>query len=226
MYNKFKSTIIQVILFVIIVFLGHFINENVRKITAKIYNYEATFANYSLRYNFYNNEVNDKFLVVRNKYIENGDFSNSFKYDKKWLELVKYDNKSYAMIELSGYFFTTIISIVGILLYKSKRNYNYNLNYKEWIYIFLSLFFMRNIFIFIFDLIIQSRLCNENKFWEYFGFHWFYITSIPILLGMLWLLIIIFKFIPKIERFIFILVSFIGLIISYELISKFMKFIL
>lgn len=195
MFGFIMKQIILICTYIFVILLGYYLNENVKKITASTLGYKTIFEAAYGRCMFYNEDMFYKFNSIKDEYKSKGDFKNGFKKDKRWLELVKLDTRNYAFIELSSYIFTIFISILGFSIWKSRRKQSNELELIDYISLIMCLFYMRNIIVIGYGLLIRSHFCDEFKLWQYFGFQWFYIDIIPFTLGIILLLYIIFKII-------------------------------
>jgi len=160
-------------------------------------------------------------IYKKNKYFidNNLDFLNKEEYLKKGQQL-KLKN---LLVTIGGPLQTISTGILGLLILYLRRHKNkLKFNLIDWIGVFLSLFWLREIF--NLTVSISSKLFFNGK--NYFGGDELYISrrlhisdgSVPISLGLIGLLIsfyVVFKIVPEKYRFSFIISGIIGGIIGY-----------
>jgi len=207
--------------FILIILSGYYLNETIKKITAKTIGYESRYVHAFVRCMFHNDSLNNSFLKIRESYRNSGDTSQSFRKDKEWLKLVKINERDYALIESSGNLFTLSISLFGLLTWLIRRKKKIIIKWFDWIFLILSLFFLRETVVIGFDLTQMAKLCDEAKFWDFFGLHWFVPDIILFCLGIILLGFIIFYVVPKNYRLSFFLSGFFGSILSFFLIVRY-----
>ena len=141
----------------------------------------------------------------------------SFDGDKEYYKSVKKYNKDLVLILIGGVAQTLFFGISGffILLYRKKREVNV-FNNLDWLYIFITFFLSREVFVFvlnIFEFIRNNRLFgDEVRIAKHFGL---YDGSFIIPLGVLCFLTlswVVLYYIPKKFLLEFIIAGFFGFI--------------
>jgi hypothetical protein len=144
----------------------------------------------------------------------------SFVFDENYRKLSKWDQ---FLITVGGPLQTIFTGILGlILLYKSKRNSDTQvLNIKSWIYVFMSLFWLRqsaNFVMWIIGYLLTNRIStnsDEIKLAVYLKMPLWFFISLSGIIGFAITLLVIFKFIPISQRSTFIISGFVGGIFGY-----------
>lgn len=140
-------------------------------------------------------------------------------YDGNLRGKVKFD---YFIFTLGGPFLTILTGIIGFLLlfkYNPKKNSIFSI--KHWIFVFLSLFWLRQSANFVtwnIGFLINGRYSSrgdEIKLAKYLGWESWSIILPTAIIGVLVTAIVIFKFIPFEKRFTFIIAGFIGGILGF-----------
>ena len=208
--------------FVVVILVGYFLNEDVKKATATALGYSGSYERYFARCLFQSDSMNSAFEKIIESYRSLGDTSQAFRKDKEWVKLIKLDERNYAIIESSGNLFTFLISITGLTAWFIRRRKKIIIKCGDWLALMMSLFFLRETIIIGIDFIAHRKLCDEAKFWKYLGLNWYYSDLILFWLGIILLLFILFYVVPKNYRLTFILSGFLGSIISFILIVRFL----
>jgi drug/metabolite transporter (DMT)-like permease len=134
--------------------------------------------------------------------------------------------KEYFIFTLGGPIQTIFTGSLGLLaLYHCRKTFIRveKLSFRQWFFIFISLFWLRqlaNLFTWILGFFIKGKFSergDEIKLARYLNLPNWTIISSTALIGFLILTIIIFKFIPKKERLIFIFSGLFGGISGYIL---------
>ena len=134
--------------------------------------------------------------------------------------------KEYFIFTLGGPIQTIFTGSLGLLaLYLCRKTFFRveKLSFRQWLIIFISLFWLRqlaNLFTWILGFFIKGKFSergDEIKLARYLNLPNWTIISSTALIGFIILTIIIFKFIPKKERLIFIFSGLIGGISGYIL---------
>ncbi len=212
--------------FITIILVGYFLNENIKKATATSIGYSGYYNRYIGRCMFYNDSMESSYDKIRKSYTSRGDTSQAFRKDKEWVQLVKLDERNYAIIESSGNLFTLLMSITGFMIWFIRRRRKILIKCVDWLALMMSLFFLRETIVIGIDLIAHRKLCDEAKFWKYLGLNCYYSDLILFWLGIILLLFILFYVVPKNYRLTFILSGFLGSIISFILIVRFLGHLL
>jgi hypothetical protein len=207
--------------FIVIILAGYFLNENVKKITAASLGYDSHYLPGYARYMFYSNSILPIAKSIREEYRKKGDTTEAFLKDKKFLKLIKTDERNLACIELSGVLFTLLVSISSLLFWLNRRKKNKVIEWFDWLALIASLFYMREIVVMSIDLFYGGKLCSEAKLWSAVGLHWYYADWICFVLGILWLIFMVIKVVPAKSRIIFFISGFLGSITGFLLIVYF-----
>jgi hypothetical protein len=122
---------------------------------------------------------------------------------------------------LAGPLQTMFTGTIGLLLLYSSRKSVERLSLKQWVFIFLSLFWLRqsaNFIVWVASYLITGRLRtngDEVQLTLYLDLPGWLLMVVTALAGFIVLAIVLFKFIPKKQRFTFILSGLIGGILGY-----------
>ncbi len=148
----------------------------------------------------------------------------TFPFSKRWEYLVKKSSYKHFYCTLWGPLQTMITGSIGflfILFYRKRFLNKVTLNKTQWLFIFLSLFWLREVF----NTTIAGILFLLNKQKEFYGDEFnlckhlnLPLFSIPIItatIGFIICSIVTFKFVPQAERKTFIAAGFIGASIGY-----------
>jgi hypothetical protein len=214
-----KNFIVFSIAFVLFTLIGTLSHEFGHIIVAKSLGYKTTLHYGSMNYQKYDTNINDSIIKIfkRNKFaIKNKkDFS-----EKVWFySLVKKQQNDSFLITLGGTIQTMLTGIIGFLiLYKRNKTININFSKIDWLYVFLALFWLRQLFNPIYSF--SRRLINdkadylgngdETKIAEFLNLPRETFDIIFGFIGLIISLIVIFKFIPLKHRLTFILSGLIG----------------
>ncbi len=202
--------------FVLFTIIGTISHEYGHILAAKSFGYETT-----LHYGSMSSkpkgksELYDLYQIYKNEIDNNVDFLEKEKYDR----LLKIANKNSFLITLGGPLQTMITGLLGLLLIfiRRKKVIKYGFQFTDWFAVFLSLFWLREVF----NLFMSVVFGILNGSGNYFGGDEAHLSrylnlptgTVPILfgaIGMLISLFVIFKIIPLKFRFTFILAGFIG----------------
>ncbi len=128
-------------------------------------------------------------------------------------------------IDLAGKICVWLISLIGIaFLIYYKRNH-LEFNYKSWAAVLLSLFYMRDVVIYLFFLVFKWLPCGEAKPFFYLGLSLNFSLIIFTIIGFL-LLLTNTLFIPKKHWLLFAISGFLGSILGFIIWYKFTHLIL
>jgi hypothetical protein len=221
--NNVKILFLLTLAFVVMITSGYLLNENVKRLTAGTIGYGNYYLPSFARYMFYSDSLNSSLQKIRDDYKNNGDSSQAFRKDKAWIKLIKTDERNFAIIEFSGDLFTFLISLIGLSLWNFRRKKEKIVQWFDWLFLMMSLFFMRETAVIGFDLFRGSKLCNEAKLWRYLGFHWYYIDLVFFILGLASLIFIIVYLVPPKDRIRFLISGLIGFVMSYLILLKFIN---
>lgn len=216
---SFNNFILFSSIFVLFTVIGTISHEYGHVLMAKYLGYNTTLHYGSMNYEKYDTTENEKIIEIfeRNKYaIQN---KKNFSEKKEFYKLVKKQQSDSFLISIAGPIQTIITGLIGFLfLYKRNKLSNINFTKIDWLFVFLSLFLLRQIFNPTFSFF--KRILRGNG--SFFGrgdetyiskFLNFPIWTIDIILGSIALsicLFVIFKLIPLKYRFTFILSGLIG----------------
>jgi len=158
---------------------------------------------------------------MKKKYPEeikaNADFPEKMKYNEELSIRNKRIEDGFYM-HLGAIGLPILIGTFGlILLFVNRRKYadSSSLNFKKWVLIFLSLFWLRSAFFFWGITFLLLFSLNKYYFYDNYISNYLHLGKnvFPIaagILGTLVLIIVVFKFIPKQERFTFLLSGLTG----------------
>lgn len=212
-----KSLLILTFVFILFTAIGTVSHEYGHIIVAKAFGYETTLHYGSMNYD--GGELNDKLKEIYNEYateIENGTvFAKKNEYESG-LEKLKYNG---LYVTIGGPFQTILTGTMGllILLWRRKLIYQNGLKVLDWFAVFLSLFWMREVFNLVKSL--SRELISPNGTW--FGGDELYISqglnlwsgTVSIILGTIGMTVtfyVIFNILPKNIRLTFIISGLIG----------------
>ena len=219
-----KNLLIFSLAFILFTAIGTVSHEYGHIIVAKSLGYETTLHYGSMNYD--SGELNDKLIQIYNKYeteIKNNiDFEKRNEYETGIERL----ESNGLLVTIGGPLQTIFTGIIGliILLWRRKQIHQNGLKIIDWLAVFLSLFWLREVFNLSMSVGREIISPNGTSFGgdEKIISQGFELWSgtFPILLGLLGLLIsifVIFKIIPNKIRLTFILSGFIGGIIGFIL---------
>jgi hypothetical protein len=149
-----------------------------------------------------------------------------FPAKKRFDELCKIETKNDIFTRSAGPLQTMLTGTIAfIILLANKNKYfsAFSLNWKQWLLIFCSLFWLRQVLNFV--IAVTIMLITGRK--EFYGDEFilaqhlrlpiFIIQIITAIIGFIICSIVTFKFVPSIQRKIFIAAGFVGGIIGYIL---------
>jgi hypothetical protein len=223
MKTKPISILIFSIAFIIFTIIGTLSHEYGHVIVAKYLGH-----NTELHYGSMNfNSAEEKKLTeiyIRNK----SSIQNKKPYPEKEIfgRLVKKTNSDSILITIGGPFQTILTGTIGffLLLFRRKKIFQNGMKILDWLYVFLSLFWLREVFNIVMS--VSNALINNKK--NYFGGDEKNIAmmleipkgsiAIPLgIIGLLVSLLVVFKVIPLENRLSFLLSGFFGGIIGFIL---------
>lgn len=217
-----KHLINLTIAFILFTVIGTVSHEYGHIIVAKSLGYKTTLHYGSMNYDM--NELYDILNEINEEYgseLKNGiDFERKAEY-KSTLAKLKYHR---LLVDIGGPLQTILTGIFGLLILYFRKNKRkvYGFNKYDWLAVFLSLFWLREIF--NLTLSVFYKLLKPKG--SYFGGDEYNISialniwegTIPIILGIIGLIIslfVVFKIIPVNLRLTFILSGFLGGIIGF-----------
>lgn len=220
---KIKSILIFTIAFIAFTVLGTLSHEYGHIVVAKHLGYQTTLHYGSM--NFFSNDKEklDR-IYLRNKFsIENKkDFSEKVEFDELEKKLIP----DSILITIGGPFQTMLTGTIGfiLLLFRRKKIQQNGMKILDWIYLFLSLFWLREVFNLATSVSAAILFGKKN----YFGGDEKYIAemleipsgsiAIPLaIIGLLISVFVIFKIIPAKNRLNFILGGLCGGILGFIL---------
>jgi hypothetical protein len=223
--ESFRKYVYLTVGFILVILVGYFLNENVKKVTAKRIGYDTYYIPAMGRCTYYNYTIDSTLKNIHDEYLKSGDTSQAFRKDKEWVKLIKIDTRNFAIIESSGYLFTFFVSLIGFLIWFIRRKKKLIIKWLDWLSLILSLFFMREILV-IGYLFWHGILCNEKKLWDFFGLNWYYTYITLFIFGIIWLIFILIRVLPKEYRLKFIVSGFLGCIIGFYLVTRFIGYLI
>ncbi|CAM3578295.1 hypothetical protein FLGE108171_04055 [Flavobacterium gelidilacus] len=207
------------IAFILFTLIGTLSHEYGHILVAKSLGYKTTLHYGSMNYQKYNTNINDTIIKIfeRNKFaIKN---KKEFPEKVRFYSLAKKQQNDSFLISLGGPIQTMLTGIIGfLLLYKRNKITTINFSKIDWLYVFLALFWLRQLFNPIYSFL--RRLINNNA--SYFGrgdeTEIAEFLNIPkgtfdVIFGLSGLIIslfVIFKFIPLKYRLTFVISGLIG----------------
>jgi len=213
--------IIAFIPFIVIVAISH---EYGHITVAKFLGYETKLHYASMYYD--DSELSNKIKEIYSHYKFEIEHDQNFSKKAEYESGVNKLNSDGLLISIGGPLQTIITGMIGflILMWRRKSIYKSGLNFSDWLAVFLTLFWLREIFNLITS--IGGEIISPNGTW--FGGDELYISqslnlwsgTISIILGIIGLTIITyitFKLLPKKIRLIFITSGFIGGIFGFIL---------
>lgn len=144
----------------------------------------------------------------------------SFVFDENYRNLSKWDQ---FLITVGGPLQTISTGILGlILLHTSRKNSQTQfLNFKSWIYVFMSLFWLRqsaNFIMWMIEYFLTNQIStnsDEVKLAAYLNMPLWFFTALGGIVGFAVALFVIFKYVPISQRFTFIVSGFVGGLLGY-----------
>lgn len=211
-----KALLILIIAFIIFTAIGTVMHEYGHILVAKYFGYETTLHYGSMNYN---SELNEKLFKIYNQNkaaIVNGNYFDQQNEYENGIRTIK----SHGLwITLGGPLQTILTGFIGLTILFIRRNRikTFGLKIIDWLAIFLSLFWLREVFNLVTS--IGSEIISPKG--SFFGGDEKHISyglnlwegTIPIFLGFVGLIIalfVIFKIIPNRLRLTFILSGLIG----------------
>lgn len=214
---KFKKYILLITGFILFTIIGTISHELGHLVVAEYLGYETTLHYGSVDFNTSILTEDLDSIYKQNKYeIENNlDFEEKEIFDHK-LEMLAQDDFK---ILIGGPLQTILTGTIGflVLVYRKSKIKKYGLKTLDWIFVFLSLFWLREIFNLVHSIVFE--LINREG--NYFGGDERYISeflqlesgTIPIILGIIGLVIslyVIFKILPGKLQVPFIISGLVG----------------
>lgn len=218
-----KSLLILTFAFVLFTAIGTVSHEYGHIIVAKYFGYETTLHYGSMNYN---SELNEKLIEIYNE--NKTEIENNTYFDQK----NEYDNgikklqSNGLLVTIGGPLQTTLTGTIGliILFFRRKKIKIYGLKIIGWLAVFLSLFWLREVFNVVMSIgseIISpngSYFSGDEKFISYSLNLWEgTISTILGVIGLIVSLFVIFIIIPNRMRLTFILSGLLGGIIGFIL---------
>ena len=186
---------------------------------AKSLGYETKLHYGSMNYQKYNTNINDSIIEMfeRNKFeIKN---KKAFPEKIKFYTLVNKQEKDSFLVTIGGPIQTMLTGIIGFLfLYKRNKMSNINFSKIDWFFVFLSLFWMRQIYNPTFSILRRLLKLkgsyfgrsDETQIAEFLNIPKGTFDVIFGLSGLIISLFVIFKFIPLKYRLTFVISGLIG----------------
>lgn len=221
---NFKKLTILTLVFVIFTIIGTLTHEYGHIAVARYFGYHTTLHYASMNYKAGELENKlSKIYEVHQFEIENEiEFETETEYEEGLQQL----KSRSLLIKIGGPLQTILTGLIGlfILIIRRKPIQSWGLSLLDWLAVFLSLFWLREVFNLLISIV--SEIISPDGKW--FGGDEFYISlgldlwpgTIPLISGIIGLIItfyIIFYFLPKTIRLTFIVSGFIGGICGYLL---------
>ena len=218
----FKKTLLFSSLFILFTIIGAISHEYGHIIVARFLGYKTELHYGSMNYhrNFKRNEVNG--IINRNKHQILND--QHFSEEQKLKKLIKKNRRDSLLISIGGPLQTNITGTFCflILLYRKEKIKINGLKFFDWICVFLSLFWLRqvsNLVLYFIKVLILKR----QKHFSGDEYHIALMLKIPSetisiitgILGLLVSLVVIFKIIDHKNRLTFIISGFLGGIVGF-----------
>jgi thiol-disulfide isomerase/thioredoxin len=181
------------------------LSEKVKAFTAESIGYEAHYFRVLGRSTYSSEEMNK----VRKRIVERWNYEEDFfETDAESLAYQTKNNKALAIIHWSGRLFLIALSAIGLFIYFSRRKKYATMHIIDWICLFVSLFFMRDV---VLDTIgiCFGIWAQEMAIWTHFGIPDKQAFIVFSLIGWLVFLYVLYK-LPKGIFFIFIICGVIG----------------
>ncbi|MCB9261884.1 MAG: hypothetical protein H6607_05870 [Flavobacteriales bacterium] len=204
-----KNAIILTILFAVATILGACFGEVIFKTASHTFGNEVRYDRGRARLETYNLEID----AERNKlYQQNQPFS-ELRETPEWKELELKNNKIsikiYSITKLS----MLVISVFGLVMLNQRRKNNNEFEPKHWLFVFLSLFFMRESIIALLNT-LNIWTCSELHAWIHLTKYVFRPQYVIMALGAL-IFIATVALIPKNKRILFFISGFFGSVIGF-----------
>ncbi len=151
--------------FILFTIIGTISHEYGHILTAKYLGYETTLHYASMNYD--NSEYENEIIEIYNQNKVNIANGNEFKDKVKYEEGVKKLSNDALLIRIGGPLQTITTGIIGLIVvsYRRKKINRYGLKFFDWLAVFLSLFWLREVFNLFMSII--SGLIDTNG--SYFG---------------------------------------------------------
>jgi hypothetical protein len=159
-------------------------------------------------------------------YQEDINAKKNFPARKRYDELIQIERKKSLIFIAAGplqTIFTGTIGFILLLMYRNKYFSSITLRWIQWLLIFLSLFWLREVFNTIMA-IAKLVFTNEKEFYgdefflsDYLSIPSFGVPIITAITGFIICSIVVFKFVPPLQRKIFIAAGFLGGVIGFIL---------
>ncbi len=219
-----KHLLLLIIAFILFTVIGTVSHEYGHIIVAKSLGYETALHYASM--NFDRQQANNEIQEIYKHYKE--EIENNIEFEKKAIYESKLQTLNYhsLLVRIGGPLQTILTGIIGLLILYFRRNKikKNGFLFLDWIAVFLSLFWLRQVF--NLTMSIANEIISSNGKWfggdEYFiskGLN-LWVGTVSTLLGIVGFLIccyITFKVVPKTLRFTFILSGFIGGVLGFIL---------
>lgn len=203
--------------FVLFTIIGTVSHEFGHILIAKSLGYQTTLHYGSMSYD--NSDFKKKIVEIYNQNKIEIDQGTDFVDKKEYEEGVKKLTNDILLVRMGGPLQTTVTGIVGLMIicWRRKKSNDYQLKFLDWLAIFLSLFWLREVF--NLTMSIGSELIKPDG--SYFGGDekkisellnlWNGTVSFSLgIIGLLVTMFVLLKVVPKQLRFTFILGGFLG----------------
>jgi hypothetical protein len=206
-------------LFLSVILVAYTTNEYVKLLTAKSMGYESEYDSYYVRLMFHSPNLNDSLIEIKNSFFNRCDTTQNFRKDPNWIKLIKQDRKNFAIIEFSGKLFTTLVSILGLIIWRYRRKKGFRIRFYDWISLMFSLVFWRELILAIIDLFNGYKLCRESELYNYFKLDYDITDTSIINIGIIFTAYIVLLAVPKNYRIKFIIAGLLAGISGFYLLG-------
>lgn len=221
---QFRLFIYLVLGFIVFTIIGAVTHEAGHYLVAKKLGYEAKIRYASMHYE------NTDYETFRDFHFKNEEVLKS-RTDKavikKYSVLMQKARKTDVLVTLGGPIQTIITGTLGFfLLWFNRKKIGNKLTFLQWSFVFMAFFWSRqvaNFFIGLYFLAIRGEWTSqgdETNISEYFRIPAWSLNLITATIAIILLLIVVFKLIPKQQRFTFIVAGLTGSIIGFPLWMK------
>lgn len=210
--------------FILFTFIGTLTHELGHFAAAKYLGLQPTLHYQSVTLELSKNDIElDKILGLYQKEI---DAKENFPAKKRYDEIMETETKNDFTTKAAGPIQTILTGTIGfilLLMFRKKYFAALVLNWRQWLLVFFTLFWLREVFNLIIA-IAKIIFTKEKEFYgdeyilsDYLSLPHFGLPIITAVIGFLICSIVVFKFVPFAQRKIFIAAGFVGGVIGYFL---------
>lgn len=227
-----KFSIVIILLFILFTIIGTLSHEFGHIVVAKYFGYETTLSYGHMNYEhkgYSNDKIKIENLLEGYKYEDYDNWPEELMTEVESLSEAlrkKYSiNKTHSFwVTVGGPAQTFLTSFIGlIILYLRREKWRINLKTIDWLAVFMSLFALREVFNFV-DALISLIFYSKSNFYSdefiisiFLEFNEWAIPIVTMIIGLFISCYVIFKIIPKIYRFSFIISGLIGGLAGFAL---------